>query len=197
MLNKKIFRKIDTIGNNNYYIFPTVTEDLYTVETFLTVKGWFGRTKELTVGMMMLALNSIVVSLLLKQSEIEVVDEKTIDGDAEHSEKIYKRIDLKKFRTEFKELMKQVPETNIKVTGVTSNDVVKELTLEGHYMLAVEEIGTHQRQVWLAKSNDYGVLTITNILLGGRKATDEVIAVRTFVFTKELAQKTLEGLKGE
>jgi hypothetical protein len=71
------------------------------------------------------------------------------------------------------------------------NLTTKALIDEGHELVVVEELGSFSRKTWLAKSDKYGVLTMTEVMTVGRPSKAIVGYVNTYRFDKDLIEKTI------
>lgn len=177
---------------NNYYLLPLPDTNMVAVETVMRTKGWFGREKEFPVGLQMVPISSGLLATFLEFIKLEPIGEKTI-GDDVPSEKVYPRLKIKPIREKLKKMAKDI-DTNFTFTGIPSNDTVKELLEEGYEMLGVQTIGSHAREVWLLKTNDFGTLHVMTVFLHGKKGVDIVGFAKLNLFDQDLVKRILEKI---
>lgn len=175
---------------NNYYILPLPETNMIAVETIMKVRGWFGREKEMTVGLQMIPLNSGLLALFLGLLQLKEIGEKKISDDMP-VETLYENISVKPIREKLKNIAKNI-DSNFEYTGLVLNDTVKELVSEGYQVLGINTIGSHAREVWLAKSNDFGTLHVLTVFLHGKKPLDTVGFARLSLFNRELIMEILD-----
>lgn len=177
---------------NRYYLLPLPDVNMVAVETVMRTRGWFGREKEFSVALDMIPISSGLLAIFLEFIKLEPIGEKTIADDMP-SEKIYGSLNIKPIREKLKKIAKDI-DTNFNYTGVTSNDTVKEIIEEGYQMLGVQTIGSHAREVWLVKTNDFGTLHVMRVFLHGKKTVDSVGFAKLNLFDQELVKLILEKI---
>jgi hypothetical protein len=177
---------------NRYYLLPLPDTNMVAVETVMKTKGWFGREKEFSVALDMIPINSGLLAIFLEFIKLEPNGEKTIADDMP-SEKLYPSLNVKPIREKLKKIAKDI-DTNFSYTGVTSNDTVKEIIEEGYQMLGVQTIGSHAREAWLFKTNDFGTLHVMRVFLHGKKTVDSVGFAKLNLFDQELVKLILEKI---
>lgn len=177
---------------NRYYLLPLPDVNMVAVETVMKTRGWFGREKDLTVALDMIPLNSALLAVFLEFLNLKQVGEKVISDDIP-AEIIYANIDIKPIRNKLKKLASGI-DTNFVYGGIPSNDTVKELISEGYQMVGTHNIGSHAREVWLMKSNDFGVLHVMRVFLHGKKGVDSVAYAKLSLFDKELVQSIISKI---
>lgn len=189
---KKPYELIHEKEINKYYILPMPDVNMVAVETVMKTRGWFGREKDLTVGLQMIPISSGLLAVFLEYLKLKQVGEKTIAEDMP-SETLYESLNIKPIRDKLKKITKSI-DANFTYSGVPSNDTVKELILEGYQMLGTQTIGSHAREVLLIKTNDFGTLHVMTVFLHGKKTVDSVGFAKLHLFDKELVQKILSKI---
>lgn len=177
---------------NKYYLLPMPDTNMVAVETVMKTRGWFGREKDLTVGLQMIPISSGLLAIFLEYLNLKPVGEKTIADDMP-AEVLYEKLNVKPIREKLKKVAKGI-DTNFTYSGVPSNDTVKELIEEGYQMLGTQTIGSHAREVWLVKTNDFGTLHVMTVFLHGKKTVDSVAFAKLHLFDKELVQKIISKI---
>lgn len=177
---------------NKYYLLPMPDVNMVAVETVMKTRGWFGREKDLTVGLQLIPISSGLLAIFLEYLNLKQVGEKSI-GDDVPSEVLYEKLNVKPIREKLKKVAKDI-DTNFSYSGIPSNDTVKELISEGYQMLGTQTIGSHAREVWLVKTNDFGTLHVMTVFLHGKKTIDSVGFAKLHLFDKELVKKILSKI---
>lgn len=177
---------------NRYYLLPLPDANMVAVETVMKTRGWFGREKEFSVALDMIPISSGLLAIFLEFIKLEPKGEKTIADDMP-AEKLYPSLNIKPIREKLKKIAKDI-DINFTYTGVPSNDTVKSIIEEGYQMLGVQTIGSHAREAWLVKTNDFGTLHVMRVFLHGKKTVDSVGFAKLNLFDQELVKKILEKI---
>jgi hypothetical protein len=189
---KKPYELIHEKEINKYYLLPLPDTNMVAVETVMKTIGWFGREKDLTVGLQMIPINSGLLAVFLEYLKLKEIGEKSI-GDDMPTEKLYEHLNIKPIRTKLKKIAKDI-EINFDYTGFVNNDTVNELLKEGYQMLGIHTVGSHAREVWLIKTNDFGTLHVLTVFLHGKKSVDSLAFAKLSLFDHELVQKILSKI---
>lgn len=189
---KKPYELIYQKEINNYYILPLPDSNMIAVETVMKAKGWFGREKDIPVGLQMIPINSGLLAVFLEFLKLKQIGEKKIADDMPVIP-LYDTIVIKPIREKLKKIAKDIDVT-FKYTGVVLNDTVKELVTEGYQILGVNTIGSHAREVWLIKTNDFGTLHVLTVFLHGKASVDSVGFAKLSLFNRELVTEILETI---
>jgi hypothetical protein len=177
---------------NRYYLLPLPDSNMVAVETVMTTRGLFGKEKEFSVALDMIPINSGLLATFLEFIKVKPIGEKKITDDMP-SEKLYPSLNIKPIREKLKKITKNM-DTNFNYHGIPSNDTVKSLLEEGYQMLGVQTIGSHAREVWLIKTNDFGTLHVLRVFLHGKNTVDSVGFAKLNLFDQELVKKILEKI---
>jgi hypothetical protein len=175
---------------NNYYLLPLPESNMIAVETVMKARGWFGREKDIPVGLQMIPLNSGLLAVFLEFLKLEQVGEKKIADDMPVIP-LYDNINIKPIREKLKKIAKGI-DVNFQYTPVVLNDTVKELINEGYQVLGINTIGSHAREVWLVKTNDFGTLHVMTVFLHGKPSVDSVGFAKLSLFDRALVTEILE-----
>ena len=189
---KKPYKLIYEKEINNYYILPMTDSNMVAVETVMSIRGLFGREKQLTVGLQMIPLNSGLLAVFLEFLKLPEIGEKKIADDMP-VETLYKNINVKPIREKLKKIAKDI-DVNFEYSGLVHNDSVVQIVAEGYQVLGTKTIGSHAREVWLVKTNDFGTLHVMTIFLHGKKSVDSVGFAKLSLFDRTLVQKILETI---
>jgi hypothetical protein len=189
---KKPYKLIYEKEINNYYILPMPDANMIAVETVMKMRGWFGREKQLTVGLQMIPINSGLLAVFLEYLKLKQIGERKIADDMP-VEVLYENINVKPIREKLKKIAKGI-DTNFEYSAVVHNDAVKEILTEGYQILGTQTIGSHARELWLVKSNDFGTLHVMTIFLHGKKSLDSVGFAKVSLFDHKLVEKILETI---
>lgn len=189
---KKPYELIHEKEINKYYLLPLPETNMVAVETIMKVKGWFGKEKDLTVGLQMIPINSGLLSVFLEYLKLKEIGEKKAADDMP-TEKLYETLKVKPIRNKLKKIAKDI-EINFDYTGIVQNDTVNEIVKEGYEVLGTHTIGSHAREVWLVKTNSFGTLHVLTVFLHGKKTVDSVGFARLSLFDRELIEKILSKI---
>ena len=183
MLTKPYY-KIKTIENNNYYLLQ-VNNILYlAVESVLRFNEK-GKEKELQQGLKLLPIYSPILLLLTRFARLESTEEKTVEGLG--SEKIYPILDVDKVRTDIKIKTEEIHEESMFDFGVSiKSSIVRKLIEENDFQLLMKlRYDTFRTSYWLAKTDQFGKLTIHDVSAGGR-TKEKFAAMDTFFLDLDL-----------
>lgn len=189
---KKPYDLIHEKEINKYYLLPLPDTNMVAVETVMKTKGWFGKEKDLTVGLQMIPINSGLLAVFLEYLKLKEIGEKK-GADDMPVEKLYEPLKIKPIRNKLKKIAKDI-EINFDYTGLVQNDAVNEIIKEGYEVLGIHTIGSHAREVWLVKTNSFGTLHVLTVFLHGKPSVDSVGFARLSLFDRELIEKILSKI---
>lgn len=198
---KRPYKFLMTRGVNNYYLLKTSDEPFLAIESIVEYKRLFRKNGEFTQDLSLLALNSAVLSVFIEMIKLEPISSREIgDKDIEGAEEelIYPILPIKPIRRRLNELNKEnAGKSRFNYSKGVLNLTTKALMDEGHELLVVEELGSFSRKTWLAKSDEFGLLTITEVLSVGRPAKARIGSVNTYRFDKEIIGNTITRMMKE
>ena len=194
---KKPYKFMLHRGVNNYYVLKTSDEPFLATETIVGYKRLFRKPGEFTQSISLMALNSAVLSVFIEMIKLESTGSSTIATGTEE-ELIYPILPIKPIRRRLNELNKvDVGTSRFNYNKGVLNTTIKALMEEGHELLVVEELGTFSNKTWLAKSDKFGLLTITEIITVGKPTKAKVGAVYTYRFDQEIIGTTITRMMKE
>jgi hypothetical protein len=189
---KKPYNKFYSVDNNNYYLLEVEDTQYLAVEGFLAYKGWF-RTKEMQQSLKLLPLYTPIILALTKLAQAEQIDEKEVEGLGK--ETIYEKIDINDVRSKIREMTKDVhSESMFDFSKQVKSGITKRLMNENDlHLLMIQKLDSLQTVYWLAKSDQFGKLTIQECMTMGREQ-EKLMVMNTYVMDKELVGEILQAL---
>lgn len=185
MLSKP-YLKIADEYNNNYYIL--YIDETFYIATESVVK--YNKNREFSQGLKLMPVYAPVMLLLVEMLKVEKTGEKELEGLGK--EEFFKEIDVKKVRERIAELTDTVTEESMfDYVAEIKSLALRRFIDEGNYtILAIENKSNVRRNVWLAKSDKFGTLTISVAGVFGRE-TQKFTILDTFVYNKDIIGKAL------
>lgn len=200
-MDKKVFDEFYRTGDNVYGILKTEDQEFLTTETITKVKGWFF-TKDVTMGMKQLPLSAAVYALMADFLETPVIREDDLGGEALETEIIYDEVDVKATRKMLRQMAKEAKEASGGLEGrfnyakSTKNEVVRKFMEDGNQLLCVETLSPRVEQVYLAKSDQFGTLTIHKCFMHGKGEKAKLLYMETFVYNKPIVEALFKKIMG-
>lgn len=198
---KKPYMFLMSRGVNNYYLLKTQEEPFLAIESIVEYKRLFRKHGEFSQSLSLLALNSAVLSVFIEMIKIEPNGTKELGDGADlasEAELIYPVLSIKPIRRRLNDMSKEsVGKSRFNYNKGVINLTIKALMDEGHELLVVEELGSFSRKTWLAKSDEFGLLTITEVMTIGKPSKARVGYVNTYRFDKEIIGTTITRMMKE
>jgi len=181
----KPYEKIYSLDNNNYY-FLEVNNILYLAIESVLPYTQKGKSKELQQGLKILPIYSPILYLLTQLARLEPIDTKEVEGLGK--EDIYDTLDISEVRKTIQGKIEEVHDESMFEFGssIKSNIVKKLIEENGFELLMKMNYDTFRSSYWVAKTDQYGKLTLHDITTGGRQ-TDKVMTMSTFFLDVKLA----------
>lgn len=216
---------ITRIDNNNYYLLEIGDTLYLAIETILNVTNVdkdenneiIETEREVQQGLKIMPIYFCLEALLRNAACAVKIDERRLSDDDDDEDGVlniyaYPEYDtLEKynnvlnidairtaFATKVKELKKEQPNyhSRFDYEYKPKSQLMKAFIKRGGYqVLMAQKMDSRLREVWLAKANKYGDITVQAILLGGTIETaEQIMLVSTFVFNVDLARTILDYL---
>lgn len=199
----KPYRKIATIGENNYYLLTVEDTNYLAAETVIRLS----ETEEIQQGLRVMPLYSAIVLSMIEALELQKIGDDTVeDYDAEKDgdlgkEEFYPILDVDSLRIK---LMQEVMglgkdfKSRFHYEKNIGSELLKSLFHDTRFQfLMSEQLDSRVRYVWAVKSDRFGNVTFHQALVAGKNTQSEkLVTINTYVFTRGLLGTVLTELQG-